>query len=202
MVFTKRERTIIVVTLSVLGILGIDRYVLTPLLDRYEQSEVRRESLQAEMVKARSLLERRELIAPRWRQMVTDGLQRDPAEAESQALHAVQDWAADAGLDLSSLKPERAREPLKLEPLREKPTLERPREMTELREITLHAAGTGSMAAVSRFLWLVETAPIPIKVKVLQLGARQEGTDNLTLQVRLSTLYLASPDSADEGNEG
>ena len=180
MVFTSRERIILTATLLAFSILALDRYLATPLLDRYEQTEARRDALHAELDRADSLLKRSELLAPRWRQMLTKGLQRELAEAESQVLHALGNWAVEVGLEISSLKPERSSE------------------NTKLPEITFHVAGTGSMAAVSRFLWLVETAPIPVKLKVLQLGAQQEGTDNLTLQLRLSTLYMA----ASEGTKG
>jgi len=183
MVFSRRERIFLAATMLVLLLLGLDRYALNPLLAGYRRAVARRESLQGEMARAQSLLERSELLAPRWRQMLADGLQHSPAEAESQALHSVQSWALQSGLDLSSLKPERSSE------------------SGELREITLHTAGTGSMAAVSRFLWLVESARIPIKLKMVQLGARREGTDDLTLQLRLSTLYVANPTEA-EGQEG
>jgi hypothetical protein len=47
------------------------------------------------------------------------------------------------------------------------------------------------MYAVSRFLWRVETAKVPIRVKEMQLGSRKEGADDLTLTLRLSTLYQA-----------
>jgi len=184
MVFSKREQTMIAVTVVVLALLGLDRYVLTPLLDRYDEAKTRRETLEARMTKAQSLLQRRHILTPRWRQMLDDGLARDPAEAESQALRALQNWADQAGLDLSSLKPERLRD------------------TTPLRRITVHAAGTGSMRAVSQFLWLVETAPIPVSVKMLQLGTRREGTDDLTLQLQLSTLYMAPQPQADPGKEG
>ena len=53
----------------------------------------------------------------------------------------------------------------------------------------VQAAGTGSMNAVSRFLWRVETAGIPLRVKEMQLGSRKEGADDLTVQLRLSTIY-------------
>ena len=182
MVFSRRERIFLGATVLALLLLGLDRYALTPLLDGYNQAATWRESLEGEMAQAQSLLERRKLLSPRWSQMLADGLQNSPAEAESQALHAVQDWALQAGLNISSLKPERSRE------------------NAELREITLHTAGTGSMAAVSHFLWLLETAHIPIKVKMMQLGTRREGTDDLTLQLRLSTLYVANPVEA-EGQE-
>lgn len=179
MVFSKRERIFIAVTVLALALLGLDRYALAPLLDRYGQAKVRRDSVEAEMAQARILLKRGKLLASRWRQMTSHGLTRDAAEAESQALHAIRDWAVEAGLVLSSLRPERSRE------------------VAELREITVHAAGTGSMRAVSRFLWLAETREIPIKVKMLQLGARKEGTDSLTLQLRLSTLYMDTSAQAD-----
>jgi len=52
------------------------------------------------------------------------------------------------------------------------------------------------MNAIARFLWRVETAGIPIRLKELQLGSRKEGTDDLTLQLRLSTLYQATPSPA------
>jgi hypothetical protein len=60
-----------------------------------------------------------------------------------------------------------------------------------LQEISFRAAGTGSMSAVSRFLWRLEASKVTIRVKELQLGSRKEGTDDLTLQLRLSTLYQA-----------
>ena len=61
-----------------------------------------------------------------------------------------------------------------------------------MREITFQAAGTGPMSAVARFLWRMETAPFPLRVEELQVGARREGTDDLSLQLRVSTLYLAA----------
>jgi hypothetical protein len=48
---------------------------------------------------------------------------------------------------------------------------------------------------VARLLWRVQTATIPIKVTELQISARKEGTDDLSFQVRTSTVY-APPRSA------
>jgi len=176
MTFSKRERIIFVALAAVLAVLVLDWWIVTPLLDRSAEVEARKAVLLSEMANAENLLHRRRVIGPRWRQMLAEGMKHDPAEAESQVLHALGDWAADAGLDLVSLRPERST----------KETL--------LPEIDFRAAGTGSMAAVSRFLWRLETATIPIKVKALQIGSRKEGQDNLSLQVQISTLYF--PDAA------
>ena len=104
--------------------------------------------------------------------MLTGSLKRDPAEAESQILHALGNWSEQTGLNLSALRPERSTE------------------KTDMPEITFHISGSGSMDSISQFVWCLETAEIPIKVKVLNLGSRKEGTDDLSLQLRFSTLYL------------
>ena len=107
-----------------------------------------------------------------WKEMLEAGLKRDVSEAESQVLHAVRNWSQESGLALSSVKPQRIAQE------------------GDLQEITFQAAGTGSMRSVARFLWQLETAPLPLKVKELQLGSRKEGADDLSLQLRISALYL------------
>jgi Tfp pilus assembly protein PilO len=178
MILSRRERLIIAATLIAVAALVLDRYAVTPLLDARDAAEVQKQGLLDEMDRGRTMLASEREIGPKWQKMVAAGLRRDPTEAESQVLHAVGDWAMEAGLRLSSLKPDRAPE------------------KKHLQEINFQATGTGSMNAVSRFLWRVETAGIPIRVKELQLGSRKEGTDDLTLQLRLSTIYQAGRPAA------
>ncbi len=172
MVFTKREKIIIAATIAAVSLLVVDFYVLTPVLGRCAAVRTDRERLLAEMARARSLLERRQLLTPKWRKMLDDGMKDDPAKAESQILRALRNWSHDVGVKLLSLRPERSTE------------------KTELREITIHVAGTGSMEGVSRLLWGIETTRAPVKIKMLQLGARKDGTDDLSLQLKISTLYV------------
>ena len=176
MVFTKREKTIIAATLAALCLLVLDVYVLTPLLDERAAVKANAEQLMAELDRAGSLLQRRRLLGPKWRGMLAGGMKRDPTEAESQLLRSLRDWSAEVGVKLS-LRPERSTA------------------KSELPEIVVHATGTGSMAAVSQLLWRVETAAIPVQVKMLQLGSRKQGTDDLSLHLRVSTLYC--PPGAD-----
>ena len=171
MVFSKREKIIVAAAVAVLGVLVLDLYVLTPLMDEWGAVKVRRDRLVAKTAQAGSLLRRRRLLGRTWRRMLAEGMTPDPAAAESQVLRSLRNWSADTGLRLSSLRPERSTEDSKLP------------------EITVHAAGTGSMASVSRFLWRIETAKIPVKIKMLQLGSRRDGTDSLSLHLKVSTLY-------------
>jgi len=170
---SKRERTMLFVTLAVVGIFVLDRYALTPFLDMQDRQQVERDRVLKEIKSARSLgLERKDL-APKWRERIEAGLKDDPAEAEGQVLHALRDWAKECGLTLTLLKPER------------------PESKSELREVQIQALGTGNMQNVSKFLWSVQNARFPLKIKEFQLNSRTDGKNDLALQLKVSTLYLA-----------
>jgi len=188
MTFSRRERAILLATVAVLGALMLDRFALTPLLDWSDRVEARQSVLVRKMAGARTVLQRRRVMEPRWRSMIAGGLKGDPGEAESQILHAVGQWAREAGVNLVSLRPERSTEE------------------TALPEIDVQVSAAGPMAAVSRFLWRLETADIPVRAKSLQLSARKEGADDLSLQLKISTLYLpgqpASKAASKEARQG
>ena len=181
MVLSKRERLIAAAALLAVGILLADRVALTPLLERRTAVEDERQRVLAELERARVLFERRKLLSPRWREMLDAGLGLGPAEAESQVLHAVRNWSQEAGLALSSLRPERMS----------------PR--AGLNEITFQASATGGMRAVAGFLWRLESSSLPVRVTELQLGARREGTDDLSLQLHISALCQPSDSEAVSG---
>ena len=185
MVLSKRERYVAAATIIAVAVLLLDRYLLTPFLDRQARAEAERQSVLHEMERATSLFARKRQMAPKWNDMLAGGLNCDASEAESQVLHAVRDWSQESSLNLSSVKPERIAQ------------------KGELQEIMFQVAATGPMSAVAGFLWRLETASLPIKVKELQVGSRKEGTDDLSVQLRISTLYLAAkPERSTEPSAG
>jgi Tfp pilus assembly protein PilO len=174
-ILSKRERYIAMFVLVAIAVLVLDRYVLTPYLARRAQLTAAKLSILAELERAQTMFARKTQLSPKWEEMLNSGLKTDAAAAESAVLNALRDWSQESGLALSTLKPERS--------------IQR----AELSELTFQAAGVGTMSAVSRFLWRVESSPLPVRVNDLQLGARREGTDDLTLQVRVSALCVAPP---------
>jgi hypothetical protein len=104
--------------------------------------------------------------------MQKGGLKVDPSQAESQALHAVLDWAGAADLNLASLKPERTSQEGKFQ------------------VISFSVTGNGSTPAIARLLWAMETATIPVRVNDMQITPRREGTDDLSVRFSISALCL------------
>jgi len=168
---SRRERTIAIIALGALVLLVLDHYVLTPVLDDRERVRMEAQTLMQDTEQALNLFERSKTAARRWREMTQAGMKEDAAEAESQMLHAVRDWAERTGLSLASVRPERVAGG------------------EDLKQITFRAAGTGPMRSVARFLWEMHSSQVPLRIHDLQLGSRTEGRDDLSLQLRFSTLY-------------
>ena len=173
MVLSKRERIILIVTVLTLGALVVDKIILGPVKGRLDELKSQRDVLVAEIEEAQSLFDRRRLQEPRYRAMLADGFRND-TEAESRVLRSLRDWSEVTGLTLSSVKPERVASD------------------QGLKEMTFAVAGKGTLRSVSEFLWYIETAALPIKVKNMQIGSASEAGDNMSLQLRLSALYLGA----------
>ena len=179
MVLSKRERIILIVAVAVVGVLVANLFVIGPATQRLQQTENQRLQLEAEFRAAQDLFERRRLRGPQWEAMLSHGLRSD-AEAESRVARALEEWSADAGLTLSSVKPERVASD------------------KGLKEMTFVVAGNGPLDAVAWFLYEVETAALPVKVKNMQLGSSAESGGSMSLQLRLSALYLGAEPQASE----
>ena len=175
MVLSKRERYVFGAAIGLLGLLAADHLVLGPLLQRRSRMDAERAALAAELARDHKLLQSRRELLPLWQAMQLS-LRSSPAEAESQILHLVRDAAEESGLDLSLLKPERLAD------------------KSRLPQVAFQAAGAGALKSVSHFLWRLETAQVPLRITELQLNSRKEGTDDLSVQLRLST--LCRPDRA------
>ncbi|MEI8191364.1 MAG: MlaD family protein [candidate division NC10 bacterium] len=95
----------------------------------------------------------------------------DPAEAEAQVLHAMRQWAQDAGLGRGQVQTVRIAG------------------KGRFSEIEFQTSYSGTMRGIMQLLWQIESAGIPIRVVKLQIGSRKEGQDDLNLELRLSTIY-------------
>ncbi len=173
---SQRERIIVLVTILAVGALVADRLVLAPITNGLGELKAERQKVSDQVRKAKNLLQEKQ---QRERKKAASAGFRSDAEAESGVAKALDKWAEDARLALSSVKPDRVAGGDK-----------------GLKEILFVIAGKGSLDAVAWFLYQVETSELPIKVKHLQLGSTSEAGDNMSLELRISTLYLAADEKS------
>jgi hypothetical protein len=180
MALTSRERKIMIVAVAAVLILLLNQYAVSPIMEKRAEARQTRQDLEAKVEQSLSALNRRKLLQERWTQMQQNGLGGDIQKAESMVYRYIEDASARSGLELGSIQPDR---------------------MTtdnRLGEIDFVLSGTGSMQSVTRFLWSLETAQIPLKVKSYQLGSKNETAQEMTIQVELSTCYLKEEESQNE----
>ncbi len=173
MVLSKRERNIFLAAATVLAVLVLKQMVISPILRARDSSRQERAQLESQLVAAKHTLAAQKRLTPMWQEM-QPSLPAAAAAAESQILHTVNNAADQAGLSLTLVRPERVIEGGRMP------------------QITFQAVCGGSMAKVSRFLFLLESAPVPIRLTELQLAGRKDGLDDLTAEVRFSTLSRLS----------
>lgn len=174
---SKRERVIALMAIVMVSGLFADYVIVTPGLKRLRETKDQKKQLLGELTEARNLFERRRLMERKWKTMLSDGLRND-AEAESRVARALDDWSQNARLTLTSVKPERM--------AGEK----------GLNEMAFVVAGRGQLGSVAHFLYKVETSELPIKIKDMQLGSTSESGDSMSLQLRLSALYLGAEEKS------
>ena len=173
MVLSKRERMILIAAIAAVVMLVADKFVVGPISERREATKTQKLELQTQLENAQILFSRRKLMERKWKTLLSDGLQND-AEAESKIARALDEWSKETMLTLNSVKPERVASD------------------KGLKEMTFVVAGMGTLESVSRFLWQIETTPIPIKVMDMQIGSTNETGQNMSMQLRLSALCLGA----------
>jgi hypothetical protein len=170
MAISKRERTIIIATAAAAVLLLGDKYFLTPYLETRGRVALETRECQTRLEKANRLLSKERQLKKRWSEVSSASMKPDASAAESQLLHALRDWAQEADLVLSTVKPEQTETD------------------KQFQKLAFRATGSGGMRAVSGFLWRIQTSSIPARISDLQVSARKDGTDDLSIELRISTL--------------
>jgi hypothetical protein len=173
-VLSKRERYIGIGAVSALGILMVYQLIYVPL-------ENQRNDLDASIIKANAeaktkegLIKRSGDLVGRWNDMNRSGLLKDESAATSQVYNSVSTWAREANLNPPpALKSDRT-----------------DKEAKEFYKLTWRGTANGGMSQIARFLWHIQTASYPVRVTDLTISARKEGTDDLTLQMGIATVYM------------
>ena len=176
---SKRERIMAIMAVAVVGFLVLNKFLIGPVSGKLQQLETQKNQLLLELDEAQNLFQKRRILEKQWKAALSEGL-RNEVEAESKVGRALDKWSEEARLTLSSVKPERVASD------------------KGLKEMTFVVVGTGTLDAVARFLWQIETAPLPIKVKDMQLGSSNESGQSMSVQLRLSALCLGADQKASE----
>lgn len=171
---SKRQRLLVIVTGAGLALLILDRILFTPLTDLWQAHAAEIVTLQKSVAEGRGLIAREAQLNRVWKEMETNALAKEPAQAEQDVLSAFDRWGRANSIELASIRPQWKRG-----------TTDR----YSLLECRVDA--TGSLPALSRFLYEVERSPLALRVDSVEVTARDDGGRALTLGLVVSGLRFS-----------
>jgi type II secretory pathway component PulM len=183
---TKRERNLAIAAGAAIGALLLYFVIISPLEQSWSDVEAGQRTVAQERSDALLVFAQRDHLQRVWDKLRKAGLQSDASMAESQAENAVSRVADQAGVSDVSLKTDSA-------------STEGSFQVTGL-----SMQGKGSMRQISQMIYLLESAAVPLRIISLQISPQQkEGTDDLSVQVSLSTICQApTPAKANTNGNG
>ena len=172
MALTRRELSLLILTVAAILLLLSDKYVITPVLaKRAETSELKKQKEEIrreydEIVSTKGPAYRR-----KWKEMVQNGLGDNPAKAEIRVVRFLNEISAKYNVVISSIQPEYAGE------------------SEGTGEIEFIIAGSGYALDAYKFIWHMETSQQPLKILSVQVSSKDSQTGMASLQLKVSTLY-------------
>jgi Tfp pilus assembly protein PilO len=168
----KRQKTLLVLAIVVIGLFLGDKVILTPLVKSWKSRAARIQEMRKRLTEDKALLQREQSIRRRWEEMRQNTLTNNPSAAEQQFYRALVGWAQDSRVTINSSTPQWKKD--------------------EEDYVTYQCRldVSGNLAGLSKFLYNVEKDPMALKVESLELGARDKQGQQLTLAMQVSGLIL------------
>jgi hypothetical protein len=172
MKLANRQQLLGLVAIAAVALLAGDRLLFTPLVAGWKQRATRVNELKKSVTQGTVLLEREESIRSSWDRMRTNTLAAEQSVAENQMLRAFDRCSQESRIGISSIKPQ----------------LKRGADDYSTLECRIDAQG--NLSALTRFLYGIERDPLALKIEVVDITARDNAGEQLTLGLQVSGLLL------------
>jgi hypothetical protein len=164
-----RQQILAAAAIAVVGLLLLDRLVITPLIASWKKRNTEIVDLQKRIQNGDGLAARGTKLKSMWANMQTNTLEE--ASAERKLLEAFQRWSDQSRITVSSIQPTR-------------------REDEDHISQECRANLSGDINSLSRFLYALERDPMALRVESLEVVARDESGRNLQIGLTVSGLIL------------
>jgi len=170
-----RQQLLLVLAIAAAVLFAGDRLLYEPLSKWWKARSDRIVALRRQMDHGRLLIQREQSLRSRWEQMRTNTLPDNTSLAEQQVLKAFDGWSRESGVTVIGITPQWKDD------------------ADDYRTLNCRVEATGDLEALSRFLYDIEEDPMALKLDSVELSARDNSGQQLTLGLQISGLYLVPP---------
>lgn len=169
-----RQQFLIVLVLAALALYATDWLVIEPTIKWWKSREASVVELRQQVKDGKFLIQHEDSIRNRWAQMQTNALPDSTSLAEQQVLKAFDNWSQQSGASITSITPQWEND------------------QDDYSTLDCHVEASGDLATLSRFLYEIENDPMALKIESLDLSAKDDRGQELTLGLQVSGLALVT----------
>ena len=169
---TNRVQLLAIVAVAAVALLASERLVFEPLWKSWKTRSERLVELRKSVDKGQALREDEKGILARWEKILTNTLSNEVSVAEGQVLNRFDKWAQESRVAISAIRPQWKRN------------------AEDYLTLECRVDAAGNLPALTQFLYAVEKDPLALKVESLELTARDDNANQLSLGLQVSGLLL------------
>ena len=169
-----RQQTLVIVAAAAVALLVADRLVIEPLKDLWKDRAARIVELRKAVIQGAQLRDRERTIRDRWNSMNTNTLPQNVSAAENEVLRAFDRWSQDSRISIASIKPQWKQA------------------ADDYMTYECRADAFGSLQAITQFLYEIEKDPLALKIESVEINARDNNGQQLSLALQVSGLLLSA----------
>lgn len=167
-----RQTILLAATAGIVALWIGDQFVLTPLAKTWGDRSSAIVELRKSIEKGKLAIGRDRSLTTQWDNMRTNTLPSATSASEAQMFTAFDRWSQDSHVTISAIKPQWKDND------------------GEFRTLECHVDASGNMTALTKFLHNIEKDPMAVRVEAVELSAREQTGQDLTLSIQLSGLVL------------
>ena len=172
MAIKNRQQWLIILAATGAALLIGDNLVITPLTASWQARSKQIAELTQQVKQGSLLVSRDSVIRTRWDQMRNGTLPEEVSAAENEVLQAFERWSQESRISISSIKPQWKRTG------------------DDFMTLECRADAFGSIQALTRFLYEVEKDPLALRVEAVEITARDNDGQQLSVGLQVSGLQL------------
>jgi hypothetical protein len=169
-----RQQLLLAIAVAAAGLYAADLMVIEPLIRTWKSRAHTVATLRTQVTNGRRLIQREAGLRSRWSQMRTNTLPDNNSLAEQRILKAFDSWSRESGADVTGIMPLWKND------------------ADDYKTLACRVEAAGDIATLSRFVYNIEKDPTGLKFESLELSARDNIGQQLTLALQISGLALVA----------
>lgn len=169
-----RQQFLIVLTAVAFALLVGNSLIYAPMARLWSARSAQIKDLRAKVHDGKLLVQREAGIRGQWSDMRANALADNPSLAGQQVIKAFDNWSRASGAEVTSIMPQWKND------------------ATNYMTFNCRVEASGTMGALSQFLYDIEKGPMALKLDSVELSAHSDNGQILTLGLQISGLALTS----------